>query len=197
MELKRENLEPKLFAFDIDGVVADTMGTFIEIATNEYGIQGLRKENITSYWLEKCLPVPEEIVWEIVDKIIKDPFDIGLRPIEGAVEGLMGFYEQTGALTFVTARPEKEGIEAWLRERLSPVPPEAIRVVATGLHEKKAEVLRGQGFHYFVEDNLDTVRQLCDQGIGAVVFDQPWNREETPFRRVFSWEDLLKLAGIR
>ncbi len=197
MELKREKLEPELFAFDIDGVVADTMGTFIEIATNEYGIEGLKKENITSYWLEKCLPVPEKIVWEIVDRIIKDPFDIGLRPIEGALEGLRHFYEQAGRLTFVTARPEKDGIEAWLQEQLFPLPGDAIRVVATGVHEKKADVLLGQGFRYFVEDNLDTVRQLCDHGIGAIVFDQPWNREETPFRRVFSWDDLLELAGMK
>ena len=196
MELKGKILDPKFFAFDIDGVVADTMGTFLEIATSEYGIEGLSKDHITSYWLEQCLPVPEKIVWEIVDRIIKHPSQIGLQPIEGAIEGLTRFYEQCGSITFVTARPDKDGIEEWLKGVLSHIDEAAIRVIATGVHEKKAEVLSDLGFRYFVEDNLDTCIHLCDQGIGAVVFDQPWNRQKTPFARVRSWHELLELAGL-
>lgn len=196
MEHKRKNLAPEFFAFDIDGVVADTMGTFIEVARNQYGITNLSKDQITNYWLEQCLPVPEKIVWEIVDKIIKDPFQVGLRPIDGAREGLKAFFEKCEHLTFVTARPEKEGIEAWLHDLLREIPPNQIRVIATGVHEKKAEVLKGYGYKYFVEDNLDTCIQLYEHGIGAVVYDQPWNRNHTPFKRVRSWKELLELTGL-
>ena len=196
MEFKRKELDPDLFAFDIDGVVADTMGTFIRIATTEYGIRGLSKEQITDYWLEQCLPVPEHIVWEIADRIIKDPYGVGLRPVEGAIQGLTAFYERCGTLTFVTARPEKEGIEAWLKDVMAHVPDSCIDVIATGRHDRKGDVLQDLGLHYFVEDNLDTCRQLCEKGIGAVVFDQPWNRGYTPFKRVKSWKELLKLTGL-
>ena len=100
MKYQRKKLSPHLFAFDIDGVVADTMGAFIDIAHNKYGIEGLRKEDITSYWLEECLPVPEKIVWEIVDSLIKTQLDVGIGPIEGAKEALSAFYEDMGSLTF-------------------------------------------------------------------------------------------------
>ncbi len=196
MKYQMEKLSPYLFAFDIDGVVADTMGAFIDIAHNEYGINGLRKEDITSYWLEECLPVPEEIVWEIVDRLIKTPLDAGLKPIEGAKEALMAFYEDVGSLTFVTARPENDGIGLWLSEMLSSIPEDHIHIIATGEHDKKTGILKEHGFRYFVEDNLDTCKQLYKEGIGAIVFDQPWNRNETPFKRITSWNELMKLTGL-
>ena len=46
-------------AFDIDGVVADIMTTFLALARERYN-QGhhLRYEHITTFYLEDCLDLP-------------------------------------------------------------------------------------------------------------------------------------------
>jgi len=187
---------PSETGFDIDGVVADTMSSFIGIAKRDYGIHNIIKEQITSYWLEKCLPVPDEIIAEIIEKILTDPFGTGLEPIDGAVEALTAV-ARAAPLTFVTARPLKAPVEQWIRETLSSVPPSAINVIATGEHSAKIPVLAELGICNFVEDHLETCIQIHEAGMNAVVFDQPWNRKDTcDLPRARSWGELLTLMKL-
>jgi uncharacterized HAD superfamily protein len=185
-------ISPHEIAFDIDGVVTDTMGSFIRIAEERFGISGLKKEDITSYWLDECLPVPEEIIEEIISIILNDPWQAALEPLPGAIESLRALAADS-PLVFVTARPVRGPIESWLRQRLD-LPDDRVEVIATGRHEAKAEVLKGLGKGYFVEDHLKTCQELVRHGIMAIVLDQPWNRNgSTPFKRVRSWRELSAL----
>jgi uncharacterized HAD superfamily protein len=181
-----------MIAFDIDGVVADTMEAFIRVARIEFGIKNLTKEQITSYWLEDCLSLDPEIVEAIVQRLLDDPLGVQLSPLPGA-RAALGTLASHGRLTFVTARPTREPIERWLGTLVPNAVSEDLRVIATGRHAAKAGVLRELGLSYFVEDHLDTCRELCEQGINAIVFDQPWNRDYTPFCRVDSWDEILDL----
>jgi len=180
--------------FDIDGVVADTMEAFIRVAREEFGINHLKKEQMTSYWLEECLSMPTDTVTAIIERLLRDPFGVGLEPLPGARETLTRFAAR-GRLTFVTARPVRKPIEAWLKSLLSEVPPGAIKVIATGCQSAKAGVLKELGLRYFIDDHLETCQELYNEGIGAIVFDQPWNRESTPFLRVKAWKDLQAIVG--
>jgi len=182
-------ISPFEIGFDIDGVVADTMKAFIRIAQEEFGINYISKEQITSYWIEECLPIPLDIIKTIINRLLADPFGIELEPLPGAREVLVRLVAQ-GRLTFVTARPVKEPIEAWLVSLLSEVPHEDIRVIATGHHSAKAEVLEELKLKYFVDDHLETCQDLHKRGIRTIVFDQPWNRGHTPFLRIRTWKDL-------
>ncbi len=192
--MKHFRLPVQEMGFDIDGVVADTMEAFLRIAENEYGIQGLKKEHITSYWLEECLPIPEKVVEAIIEKILHDPFGISLKPIPGAVETLTEI-GQGNRLTFVTARPIGEPITEWLRFQLDKVPESNIDVHATSLHAAKGKVLQRLGITCFVEDHLETCQGLASQGIKSVLFDQPWNQGRAPFVRVRSWDEIRKIIG--
>lgn len=187
-------ISPRGIGFDIDGVVADTMASFLRIAREEYGHRHLKKERITSYWLEECLDIPTDTVSAIIQRILDDPFGTALEPISGAREALLRFSAE-GPLTFVTARPSKESIEAWLRDLLPEVSPEDLRVIATGRHAAKKDVIQELGIEVFVEDHLETCEDLHAAGIRAIVFDQPWNRARTPWIRVGSWEEILALTG--
>ncbi len=178
-------------AFDIDGVVTDTMAAFLRIAEEEYGISGLCKEQITSYWLEQCLPVPSDVVDAIVARIITDPEGVGLEPIPGAREVLRELAGE-GPLRFVTARPDGRPMARWLTKTLG-LPEGRIEVVATGAHAAKREVLLDLGVECFVEDHLETCISLHEAGITAIVFDQPWNRHPSPCPRVSSWSQLKRL----
>ncbi len=195
--MKTKEIEPSKTGFDIDGVVADTMTSFIGIAKRDFGIHNIVKEQITSYWLEECLPVPDEIIGKIIEKILTDPFGTELKPLPGAVETLEKFSEKA-PLTFVTARPVKEPIVKWLHETLSGVSPRRINVIATGEHSAKASVLKGLGLEFFIEDHLTTCAEISREGITAIVFDQPWNRDDPhKLPRVKNWAEIRKLAGIQ
>lgn len=188
-------IKPKQIAFDIDGVVSDTMSSFLRIARDEFGVDGIRQEQITSYWLEDCLPMDEEIIKAVIERILSDPFGTGLRPMDGAGQVLEQIAHHA-PLRFITARPVGLPIETWLRDMLDPVPAERIHVIATGKHEIKVEILKELGVRYFVEDHLETCRAICEAGLKAIIYDHPWNQGETPFLRVRNWRELERIMDL-
>ncbi len=73
------------------------------------------------------------------------------------------------------------------------MPPEAIRVVATGDPDTKLHYLLDHRIQYFVEDRLETCRQLAAHSITPILFAQPWNRRPHPFLEVSGWPQLSGL----
>ncbi|MGQ9499006.1 MAG: 5' nucleotidase, NT5C type [Dissulfurimicrobium sp.] len=189
------SIAPFEIAFDIDGVVANTMESFLNVAKSEFGIKNLEKKDITSYWLEDCLSVPVETIHAIIDRVVHDPFGTNLMPIEGAVEAISSL-AVCSTVTFVTARPDGGPITGWLYSILPNMPEGRLNVIATGEHARKVDVLKDLGIEYFVEDNLETCRSLCTHGIKAIVFDQPWNRGYTPYLRVSSWLEIIDMIDF-
>jgi hypothetical protein len=186
---------PSDIAFDIDGVFANTMGLFLEIARKDYGINHIQYENITAYFLEECLDVDPEIIRVIINQILEGEFEPELRPIDGAVEVLSDIGE-AHRLLFVTARPQLPTVKGWVHSKL-PLKPSDIEVVATGTLEGKADVLSARGIRYFVEDCLEVCYMLSERGINPILFSQPWNRSSNhPFREVSSWAEIRALVDL-
>ena len=186
---------PSDIAFDIDGVFANTMGLFLEIARKDYGINHIQYENITTYFLEECLDVDPEIIRVIINQILEGEFEPELRPIDGAVEVLSDIGE-AHRLLFVTARPQLPTVKGWVHSKL-PLKPSDIEVVATGTLEGKADVLSARGIRYFVEDCLEVCYMLSERGINPILFSQPWNRSSNhPFREVSSWAEIRALVDL-
>jgi uncharacterized HAD superfamily protein len=180
-------------AFDIDGVVADIMTTFLALARERYN-QGhhLRYEHITTFMLSECLDLPSWIIEEIIRELIDRPHELPVEPFPQAVPVLTRLAQET-PLLFVTARDQARPIERWLHHNLAAVPPAAIRVLATGDPDTKIHYLKDHGIQYFVEDRLETCLQLADHGITPIVFAQPWNRRAHPFLEVADWTGLAGL----
>jgi len=93
-------------------------------------------------------------------------------------------------ILFVTARPDKTGIQEWVKKYLQK---DSFHIVATGLHEEKAPLLKRYGIKYFVEDRLETCFILEKASITPIVFEQPWNQKPHPFLKVKSWYELEKM----
>jgi phosphoglycolate phosphatase-like HAD superfamily hydrolase len=182
-------------AFDIDGVVADTMGLFLDIARDEFGIDHLRYDDITTYALEDCLDLQTRQIEAIVEKLLGHEATGRLKPLDGAPEVVRRLADAAGSVLFVTARPSADAIEAWLHDLLK-LPPAAVSVVATGSFDGKTEVLRNRGIHYFVEDRLETCFLMGASGISPIVYRQPWNRQPHPFAEVGNWEELASLIAL-
>ena len=61
-------IDPTTVAFDIDGVIADTMALFIDIARREYRVDGVRYEVMTSYLLSDCLDMDPALIDVILNR---------------------------------------------------------------------------------------------------------------------------------
>ena len=188
-------LDPASLAFDIDGVIADTMTLFLEIARDEFGISGIRYNDIVCYNLVECIPMDQEQIEAVVTRILDGNYSSPLSPIDGAGDVLARIGRYHSPLLFVTARPYPGPIKNWLSESLA-LDSASINVLAVGSFEEKANVLLGHHVTSFVEDRLDTCYLLQDAGIQPIVFKQPWNREPHPFVEIGCWEELEELINF-
>jgi hypothetical protein len=188
-----KTIDPSDLAFDIDGVVADTMAVFVRLAQERYGFTRLTKEDLRQYDLRACLDIPLEIVDELICMTLDDDHTLQIPPMDGAVAVLTKLADH-GPLRFVTARIWPESIIHWLQQTLSEVDAGRIEVFATGLPEAKCSILRDLGVKYFVEDRVETCRLLMEKGIQPLLFDQPWNRgsEAVLFPRIDDWSQLSR-----
>lgn len=189
-------IDPADVAFDVDGVIADTMSLFLDIAREEYRIEGIRAEDMTCYILEECLDLDPGIIHAILDRILSGNYSATLKPIDGSPAVLTRIARYRNPLLFVTARTDSQLIQQWMQQIL-PLEDGAIQVVATGTFDGKTAVLLEHGVRYFVEDRLETCFELKNAGIEPVLFSQPWNRERHPFIEVNSWKELEQLLLFR
>ncbi len=187
-------IDPASLAFDIDGVVADTMTLFLAIAA-DYGITGIRYDDITEYDVRQCLEIDNRVLMEIIVKIVGGDYTAALYPVAGAADVLRRMNRRHRPTLFVTARPEAAHMIDWITDSLS-VERADIEVVATGSFEDKTEVLQKHRISYFVEDRLETCFMLADAGIRPIVFKQPWNRKPHPFMEVSNWQELESLIAM-
>lgn len=184
------SIGPEEIAYDIDGVVADTMEVFVRLARERRGLQWITKDSIVEYNLYACLGLEHEVIDELICLTLDDEHTLQIPPMPGAPEVLTDVSRHCD-LRFVTARIWPESITEWIYRLLPAVPRERIRVIATGSPDAKAAVLRDLGVHYFVEDRIETCRNLAKQGFHPLLFDQPWNRSgDGEFPRVRSWREL-------
>lgn len=191
-----QRIDPSSIAFDIDGVVADTMSLFIDIARDEFGIDKIQYENILSYSLEDCLDIEKETIAAIVQKLLDGNYSKPLRPIQDAPGVLSRLGKHFGPVLFITARPYPGPIVEWLMENLS-LNESDIEVISTGSFEAKAGILSQRGITHFVEDRLETCCILDEKGIVPILFRQPWNRSNNRFFEVGTWHELEKLIQFK
>jgi uncharacterized HAD superfamily protein len=196
MRPEPDMIDPHTMAFDIDGVVADTMGLFIQILEVEFAHSDVRYEDITSYELSECLEINPDIIDQAIGRILTGSYTMPLEPIDGAPEVLGAIVNLTNPLVFVTARQSLGPIESWVKEMLS-VADDAIEVIATGSFEAKVDVLLEKQKRVFVEDRLETCFALRDAGIEPILFKQPWNRRPHPFIEVDTWHAVASLIGLQ
>jgi len=190
-----KTIEPSDLAFDIDGVVADTMAVFVRLARERYGFTWLTKEDLRQYDLHACLKVAPKIVDELICVTLDDEHTQQIPPMRGAAEVLTNL-SRYGPLRFVTARIWPESIIHWLHQTLPDVDSSRIEVFATGHPDAKLTILRELKVRYFLEDRVETCEHLSHGGIQPLLFDQPWNRvpEAGAFPRIANWSRLGRLV---
>ena len=185
-------IDPTSLAFDIDGVFADTMTLFLDIAREEFKINDVSYKDITCYILEECLDMDPDLIETILIRIMNGTHRPPLKPIDGATRVLTRLARIHRPILFVTARPYGEPIYKWIQSML-PLKDDSVEVVATGSFDAKIDVLSSRDISYFVEDRLETCYPLFEAGVTPILFKQPWNRKRHPFMEVGSWKELESL----
>ena len=183
-------IHPGQIAFDFDGVVADTFRLFVKLACTEYGID-IKYESITDYDFMNVLKIDKVLADKLIDILTDKPHEIDLRPNTGASE-ILTRLSSFAPVILVTARPYGHPVEKWIEKHL-PDLKDLISVEATGENTTKLPFLKKKNIKYFVDDRLDTCRQLADAGITPIVYDQPWNRSSHNFKVVTDWHDIAEL----
>jgi hypothetical protein len=185
------NIPLSEFAFDFDGVVADTFRLFVRIANADYNYD-INYDDITEYEFLKVIDMEKQHALEIIEVLTNDPHGIDLRPNKGAVEVLTRMAFHTPLLC-VTARPFGDPIKMWFGKHLPRIEQSCLQVEATGVNTGKLEILRKNNIKYFIDDRLDTCHLLQEAGITPIIYNQPWNRKPHPFKSVDDWEDVAAL----
>jgi len=188
-------INPASLAFDIDGVVADTMSLFLKIVRDVHHINSIRYEDIHCYNLVECTGLDQEIVDSAVERLLNGNYSAILAPMQGAADVLTRIERHHSPLLFVTARPYLGPIRDWLLESLS-LAPQSIDVITTGSHENKVDVLLERKIACFVDDRLDTCDLIHDAGMLPILYKQPWNRVSHPYREISSWKELEALIDF-
>ncbi len=188
-------ISPPELAFDIDGVFADTMTLFLEIARHDFGIINIRYEDINDYDFFSMAGIGEEIAMEILFRIVEGKYSIPLYPMNGAPEVVKRLNRKHSPTLFVTARPDGGHVFEWMLGVLG-LGARDIEVVATGSFQDKKDVLLERGKNIFIEDRLETCFMLKEAGISPVVYKQPWNRRPHPFPEVENWQDIESLIAF-
>ncbi|MDR3567109.1 MAG: hypothetical protein P4L43_03685 [Syntrophobacteraceae bacterium] len=184
-------IDPGVLAFDIDGVVADTMAVFVRLAHERYGLTRLSKQDMLCYNLYDCLGLEKKIIDDLIDLTLDEEHTREIPPIPGAPEVLTEL-AKAAPLRFVTARCGAESISEWIFSILPDVSRTKITVIASGSPESKLAILHRMGIHYFVEDRLETCNHLKEAGLEPLLFEQPWNRDEPApgLLRISDWMQL-------
>ena len=188
-------IDPASVAFDVDGVVADTMTLFLEIARQEFNINSITYADIIRYNLADCLDIDANTIDAIVAQLLSGNYKPRLKPIDGAAEVLALLATRCQPVLFVTARPHTGPLDNWFNDVLHLVP-DRIEIIAAGSHEAKADILLQRRVTHFIDDRLETCFLLQEAGIQPILFVQPWNREPHPFVEVGSWSELENLLGF-
>lgn len=159
---------PKI-GLDIDGVLANFNKSLFEWHNEEF--------SDSLHWNDPRVRVMFEGVkdnpdfWSSIEIMIK-PEDIPFEPA-----------------AYVTARSiDKSVTQAWLNNCGFPMAP----LHSLDVNESKLETIKGLNLDFFVDDKLETFKELNSNGICCFLMDAPYNRHiDVGYKRIYNLKDFL------
>lgn len=185
MELLQNSINKDSIAFDIDGVVANTMQLILDLIQVKTG-RAYALHEFTEYDVTECLDVDHETAYEIYMDIMSDHYNDRLTLIDGARDVLQKLAAVTDTILLVTARHHLGNFKAWLCAALE-IPEDKVEMIGTGSFEAKLDVLRQHGKTVMVEDRLETCLILNAGGVTPLLFAQPWNNNKPHGLMTVDW----------
>lgn len=193
MELINNNIDKNSIAFDIDGVLVNTMELILYLVYEKLG-RNYSYDQLTEYDIAQCLNISEEDAYQVYMDILSDNYNDRLELINGAKAVMQKLAAVTDKILLITARHKLGNFKTWLCSALE-LPEDKIEMIGTGSFEAKLTVLREHGKTVMMEDRLETCFILAAGGITPLLFVQPWNRKPNQFMDV-DWAKLDQLIDF-
>jgi len=177
-------------AFDLDGVIADSLQAYLDHFNKRYGVR-LSKSKITTYRLEELPGLDTQKLLETLEVVFSDLYRI--LPIPGSIECLERYCRVVGKVPIISHRFGKNGIagaknwlDRYLREKYT---------LTIADPKRKVEIVRERNYFGMVEDNPDTALRVAEAGILSIVFHTPYNQsvKHPNIVRVYDWSGLEKV----
>jgi len=164
----------KKVAVDVDGVICNTPA----MIDKEFQERGIKVKLDGYHPVIEGLRDSGELMGEIASHIFTYHND-ELEPYDGIREELRNINRFVGDVTFVTARRPQFNYQtvSWLN-RYVDIPYTLINRTSV----EKVPYLLENGFHYFIEDRLQTANEAAKAGIVTFLINRKWNmgRETHP-----------------
>jgi len=180
-----------IITVDIDGVIADFVGTFKKVVKKRYGVS-LKEREIRVHDLFQVLGIPEEEAYQLILTTLRQ--DLGLIP--GARIALNKLKASGHTIVIVTSRPVKVAATTrrWLH--LHGIPYDRLMFQSEGQKHNSRRVA-----DVVVEDHLREAIRWMPKANRVLIFDHPWNHSlnvKHRLIRVSNWnEAVLALKGVR
>ena len=181
-----------IIAYDLDECLADTMKNFLKFHNEKYG---------TNYVIEDILVFDKKYVWggtyeDIIrkyDEFYAIEHSEDIEPITGAKEAVNELRKITDKQFVITARPEymRKRTIKWIEEHFPGMFDEII--LTDGLFissKKKSDICKELGVDIIIEDSPSTILACEKEGINAIAFLQPWNKNADIKNKFATWNEI-------
>lgn len=187
-----------IVGLDIDGVVADFVSPFLQVAEQRLGNGPIQLETITDLSFKEHPYLTEEVVWKCMEEISYDPqFWQKLSPLISPQEWQkLDSLSRKGELVFITHRYERETYDIhqvtcdWLGKHGIGKP------VVYFTQESKAKLVDHLGVSLFVDDRHENCRDVAENTQAVVMmphrhynqaFTHPKVKRIRDFNELFSY----------
>jgi len=181
-------------AIDIDDTSLQFISPFLAWYNTQYGTSW-RKEDIYCYDLWVPLGGTREEMNEKLHQFYETDVFRNLQPVHGAKQSIQRLH-QSYDITFVNARPFDltEVTTALIEHHFGAHRIEFANHHARNGHPEraKASICKEVGARAIIDDNGRYARECAQEGILAMVMDQPWNCgiAGSLITRAYSWNDV-------
>lgn len=192
-----------VIAVDIDEVLADTVGAFIEFSNRRFATKLSVNDFIHWNWVD-CLRLPQKAVAQRVDEFVTSSYYDNIKPVPGSIE-MTKQLSKSHELLAVTSRFGNcvNKTEPWLFRHFpgifrdvhfahNPMP----GVTSHGIRSK-AQICNEIGSSVLIDDSLSFVKECVGSGVRVILLDRPWNKQPVTdgVYRVASWDKIPHIIG--
>lgn len=158
---------------DIDGVLLDTVGMFLEIYNTKHNT-AFKHEDMTNWDLNVCLGEPTKVMWETFKQITTDDRWGAVQLCDPYAPTLLRKLRNSYAVDLVTARTRESIIP--VLERLDTLGCEWDSVCVVDYKNYNEKAKYANDYVAFVDDSPHNYTSITEAGGRVLIYDQPWNR---------------------
>lgn len=188
-------------AIDIDDVLTDFLSEFLHWRNRRFGTRWQRQD----FWSYDWVRVFAEDR-QTLNAVLFDFFNSReirkIAPMPGAKRGIKKLKKRGHHMSIVTSRPRliAELTGDWLQRHFH----DAFEMIyfsdnpewnSPGL--SKGQIADAWQADVLIDDQIRFCREAADHGVPALLFDNPWNRQEALVEniyRVITWGDIVRIS---